>query len=147
MLHEHTQVQHRGKTQQHKKHTASDSFSATGPNQVWSWDITYCSSKMRGQYFLHLIENIFSRKIVGREAYDEDIGDLAAEFLQRTVLKEQCFQRPMALHSDNGAPMKSVTLKTKMEELGISGLHSRPLASNDNPFSEALFKTLKTCPM
>jgi len=147
VLHEHAQVQHRGKTQQHKKHAAPDSFTATGPNQVWSWDITYCSSRVRGlYYYLYLIEDIFSRKIVGWEVYEEESGELAAELLQRTVLREQCFQRPLVLHSDNGAPMKSVTLKTKMEELGISGSHSRPRVSNDNPFSEALFKTLKTCP-
>jgi putative transposase len=147
VLHERSQVQHRGKTQQHKKHPAPSSFTATGPNQVWSWDITYCSSRVRGQYYyLYLIEDIFSRKIVGWEVYTEESGELAADLLQRTVLREQCFKKPLVLHSDNGAPMRSVTLKTKMEELGISGSHSRPRVSNDNPFSEALFKTLKTCP-
>jgi putative transposase len=147
VLHEHAQVQHRGKTQQHKKLAAPDSFTATGPNQVWSRHITYCSSRVRGQYYyMYLIEDIFSRKIVRWEVYDEESGELAAELLQRTVLREQCFQRPLVLHSDNGAPMKSVTLKTKIEELGISSSQSRPRVSNDNPFSEALFKTLKTSP-
>lgn len=147
VLHERSQVQHRGKTQQHKKHPAPSSYTATGPNQVWSWDITYCSSNVRGQYYyLYLIEDIFSRKIVGWEVYEDESGEQAADLLQRTVLREQCFKQPLVLHSDNGAPMKSVTLKAKMEELGISGSHSRPRVSNDNPFSEALFKTLKTCP-
>jgi putative transposase len=124
VLHEHAQVQHRGKTQQHKKLAAPDSFTATGPNQVWSRHITYCSSRVRGQYYyMYLIEDIFSRKIVRWEVYDEESGELAAELLQRTVLREQCFQRPLVLHSQ-----------------------SRPRVSNDNPFSEALFKTLKTSP-
>jgi putative transposase len=103
-MHERSQVQHRGKTQQHKKHPAPTSFTATGPNQVWSWDITYYSSRVRGQYYyLYLIEDIFSRKIVGWEVYTEESGELAADLLQRTVLREQCFKKPLVLHFDNGA--------------------------------------------
>jgi putative transposase len=82
VLHERSQVQHRGKTQQRKKHPAPSSFTATGPNQVWSWDITYCSSRVRGQYYyLYLIEDIFSRKIVGWEVYTEEGGELVADLL------------------------------------------------------------------
>lgn len=147
ILHDHSQVQHRGQSQERKKHPAPSSFTATAENQVWSWDITYCGSTVRGQYYyLYLIEDIFSRKIVGWEVHDEENGELAAQLLQRTVLREQCFNQPLVLHSDNGAPMKSVTFKAKMEELGITGSHSRPRVSNDNPYSESLFKTMKYCP-
>ena len=127
--------------------SAPTSYTATGPNQVWSWDITYCHSSVRGQYYyLYLIEDVFSRKIVGWEIYGQECGQLAADLLQRTVLKEQCFNQPLVLHSDNGAPMKSLTFKAKMEGLGITGSHSRPRVSNDNPYSESLFRTLKYRP-
>lgn len=147
VLHEHAQVQHRGRTQARKKRPAPDSHTAVGPNQVWSWDITYCPSRVGGLfYYLYVIEDIFSRKIVGWEVHERECGKLAAELLQRTVLREQCLNQPLVLHSDNGAPMKSVTLKAKMEALGISGSHSRPRVSNDNPYSESLFKTMKYHP-
>ena len=112
-----------------------------------STHLTYCPSKVRGfYYYLYLIEDIYSRKIVGWEVHERESGSLAAELLQRTVLREQCFKSPLVLHSDNGAPMKSVTLKAKMEELCITGSHSRPSVSNDNPYSESLFRTLKYSP-
>ena len=141
------QLHHRGRTRVVDKRSAPTSYTATGPNQVWCWDITYCSSKVRGLYFyLYMIEDVYSRKIVGWEVHDRECGELAAQLLQRTVMREQCFKKPLVLHSDNGAPMKSVTLKAKMEELGMTGSHSRPRVSNDNPYSEALFRTMKYCP-
>ena len=147
ILHEHYQVNHRGRSRLTERRAAPTSYTATGPNEVWSWDITYCSSSVLGQYYyLYLIEDIFSRKIVGWEVYEEESGEHAASLLQRTVMREQCFMSPLVLHSDNGAPMKSLTLKSKMEELNISGSHSRPRVSNDNPYSESLFRTMKYCP-
>jgi putative transposase len=83
-------------------------------------------------FLLYLIEDIFSRKIVGYEIHEEENGDRAAALLQRTVLREQCYRQPLVLHADNGAPMKSQTLKAKLEELRITGSHSRPRVSNDN---------------
>jgi len=147
VLHAHNQVHHRGRSRAQEKRSAPSSFKTTAPNQVWSWDITYCASSVRGlYYYLYMIEDIFSRKIVGWEVHERECGALAAELLQRTVMREQCFKKPIVLHSDNGAPMKSVTLKAKMEELCITGSHSRPRVSNDNPFSESLFRTMKYCP-
>jgi putative transposase len=141
------QVHHRGRTRVLEKRAAPTSYTATGPNQLWSWDITYCGSTVRGQYYyLYLIEDIYSRKIVGWEVHDEESGELAAALLLRTVIREQCFKQPLVLHSDNGAPMKSLTFKAKMEELGITGSYSRPRVSNDNPYSEALFRTMKYWP-
>ena len=82
-----------------------------------------------GKYYkLYLIEDIFSRYPVGWEVHEDETGELAAELLQRSVLAQRC-----VLHADNGAPMKSYTLKAKMETLGVTASHSRPRMSNDNP--------------
>jgi len=140
------QLNHRGRTRPPKKRRKPTSFTASAANQLWSWDITYLASPVKGQYYyLYLFEDIYSRKIVGYEVYEKECGELASQLLQRCMLKEQCFNQadPLVLHSDNGAPMKSFTLKAKMEELGIISSYSRPRVSNDNPYSEALFKTLK----
>lgn len=92
------------------------------------------------------MEDIYSRKIVGWEVHDSEKGELAAELMERTVLSEHCFRKPLVLHSDNGSPMKCCTLQSKLANLGITPSHSRPCVSNDNAFSESLFRTLKYCP-
>lgn len=141
------QQHRRGRCQAPRKVQAPTSHSANGPNQVWSWDITYLPSPVRGRYYyLYLIEDIYSRKGVGWEVHEQESGELAAELLQRTALREQCWRQPLVLHSDNGAPMKSCTLLSKMYELGITPSRGRPRVSNDNPYSESLFRTLKYCP-
>ena len=144
------QLNQRGRAKKPQKRKTPTTHIATAPKQLWSWDITYLASLVRGRfYYLYLFEDIFSRKIVGFEVYEQESGDLAAHLLQRTVMQEQCFNKPVSivLHSDNGAPMKSQMLKAKMEEMGVISSYSRPRVSNDNPFSEALFRTLKYCPM
>ncbi len=83
---------------------------------------------------------------VGWEVHDSETGERAAELMQRTVMTEQCFRKPLVLHSDNGSPMKSYTLQSKLADLGITPSHSRPRVSNDNAYSESLFRTLKYCP-
>lgn len=116
--------------------------SATSPNQVWSWDITYLPSPVRGQFYL--IEDIYySRKGMGWEVHEQESGEQADMLLQRSVIREQCWQHQRLLYSDNGAPMKSVTLLTKTHDLGITPSRGRPRVSNDNPYSESLFRTLK----
>ncbi|OED45128.1 integrase [Chromatiales bacterium (ex Bugula neritina AB1)] len=147
VLHAEGQLTHRGRSRTPRKVKLPTTHHADGPNQLWSWDITYCATRVRGQfYYLYMIEDIYSRKIVGWEVYDEESGEHAAELMQRTVLREQCFNKPLVLHSDNGAPMRSVTLQQKLYDLKITPSHSRPRVSNDNPFSESLFRTLKYCP-
>jgi len=141
------QQHRRGRSQPPRKHALSTTHVATGPNQLWSWDITYLPSPVRGQYYyLYLIEDIYSRKGVGWEVYAQESGELAAKLLQRSVIAEQCLNQPLVLHSDNGAPMKSQTLLSKMHDLGITPSRGRPRVSNDNPYSESLFRTLKYCP-
>lgn len=141
------QCHRRGRAQAPGKHKTPTSYRAEAANQVWSWDITYLPTHVRGKfYYLYLFEDIYSRKAVGWEVYEQESGDLAAGLLQRIVMTEQCFSNPPVLHSDNGAPMKSLTLLTKMYDLGITPSRGRPRVSNDNPYSESLFRTLKYCP-
>lgn len=147
VLKAHDQGHRRGRAQPPRPRTPPTSYSATAANQVWSWDITYLPTTVRGQYYyLYLIEDIYSRKTVGWEVHEQESGEHAATLIQRTVMAEQCWGAPLVLHSDNGAPMKSSTLLAKLYDLGITPSRGRPRVSNDNPYSESLFRTLKYCP-
>ncbi len=138
---------HRGRARQISRRSKPIAYQAKSPNEIWSWDITYCASVIKGQfYYLYMFEDIYSRKIVGYEVHEQECGELAAQLMQRNMLREQCFNQPLVLHSDNGAPMKCLTMKAKLEELGVTASLSRPSVSNDNPYSEALFRTLKYRP-
>ncbi len=141
------QLNNRGRQRSRQKRAKPTSYTATGSNQVYTWDITYLPSKVRGQhYYLYVIEDIYSRKVVGYEVYERECGELASQLLQRRLMREQCFNQPLVLHSDNGAPMKSLTFKAKMDELGITSSYSRPRVSDDNPYVESLFRTVKYMP-
>ena len=147
VLKEEGQLSRRGRQRSRQKASRPTSYTATGPNQVFTWDITYLPSQVRGQhYYLYVIEDVYSRKIVGYEVYERECGEMASQLLQRTLMREQCFNQSLVLHSDNGAPMKSLTFKAKMEELGITSSYSRPRVSDDNPYVESLFRTLKYIP-
>ncbi len=120
---------------------------AHGPNQVWSWDITYLPTPVRGQFFyLYLIMDVWSRKIVGQHVYDTESAAHAAALFTRTCQRASLDPRGLVLHADNGGPMKASTMVATLERLGVLPSFSRPRVSNDNPFSEALFRTLKYCP-
>lgn len=102
---------------------------------------------VRGQHwYLYLILDIYSRKIVAWEVHETESGELARPLVERALLRERCWHNPPVLHSDNGAPMTSYTLKARLAELGIPMSYSRPRVSNDNPYSESLFRTVKYCP-
>jgi transposase InsO family protein len=138
------QLTHRGRAKPKGTFTKPTSYVAKQANEVWSWDITYLKSCTQGHhYYLYMIEDIYSRKIVGWEVHESETGEHAAELLQKAVWSEKCVGNKLVLHSDNGSPMKSFTLQAKMFELGITPSRSRPRVSNDNPFSESLFRTLK----
>ena len=140
------QLAHRGRTKP-AKNKRPDALVATEPNQVWSWDITYLSTTVKGLYFyLYLIMDVFSRKIVGWEVYVEESAELAALTLRKAYLREGIAGRTITLHSDNGSPMKGATMLGTMQNLGVMPSFSRPSVSNDNPYSESLFKTLKYHP-
>lgn len=141
------QLTHRGTINIKTKTNKVRHFTATRPNQVWSWDITYLPSRVIGQhYYLYMIEDIYSRKVVGWEVHDKESGDHAAILLERSVWAEKTVKSQLVLHSDNGGPMKSIVLRAKLQELGVASSYSRPRVSNDNPYSEALFRTVKYHP-
>lgn len=120
---------------------------ATGPCQVFSWDITYLRSPVRGQFFyLYLILDVWSRKIMGGRVYGEESMELAAELFEQTCIQHDLDPEGIVLHSDNGGPMKGSTMLATLERLGVVASFSRPRVSDDNPFSEALFRTLKYRP-
>ncbi|ENM3802571.1 transposase family protein [Vibrio cholerae] len=99
------QLHTRGRQRSRQRQAKPTSYTATGPNQVYTWDITYLPSVVKGQhYYLYVIEDIYSRKIVGYDVYECECGELASQLLQRTLMREQCFNQPLVLHSDNGAP-------------------------------------------
>ncbi len=120
---------------------------ATAPCQVWSWDITYLRAPVAGTFFyLYLFVDVWSRKIVGFDVHESESTDLAAELLERALAAEGIDGDGLVVHQDNGGPMKGATLKATMERLGVVPSFSRPRVSDDNPFSEALFRTLKYTP-
>ena len=117
---------------------------ATGANQLWCWDVTFLASPTRGIfYYLYMIMDIWSRKIVGYEVYESETGELASELFDRTVLAEGCRGKGLVIHADNGAPQRSSTLRVKLDELGLRTSYSRPRVSNDNAHAESLFRTAK----
>ena len=138
---------HRGRAKAPQRRNAPTSHCAMGPCEVWSWDITYLHTTVRGLfYYLYLILDIYSRKIVGWEVYEQELAEYAAEVVQRAILAEGCLGTPLVLHADNGSPMKGSTLRGTLERLGVTASYSRPRLSNDNPFSEAIFRTCKYRP-
>jgi putative transposase len=120
---------------------------AMGPNEVWSWDITYLKSPIRGQYFfLYMIMDVYSRMIVGSEVYNCESAEYASALIADAAHRQKLNKNQLTLHSDNGGPMKGATMLATLQSLGVVPSFSRPKVSDDNPFSESLFKTLKYRP-
>lgn len=147
MLREAEQLYHRGKAKAPTKRHKPTAYCATQPNAVWSGGITWLSSVIRGQFFyLYMVMDIYSRKIVGWEAHDNECAEHAATLIEKACWAEQVRGESLVLHSDNGSPMKGLLMLTKLQQLGVVPSFSRPSVSNDNPYSESLFKTLKYNP-
>lgn len=120
---------------------------ATGPNQVWSWDITYLKTLVRGRFlFLYLVMDVWSRRIMGWRIHSEETAEHAAELVIGICDEHQLDPKDLVLHSDNGGPMRGSTMLGTLQWLGIVPSFSRPHVSDDNPYSEALFRTLKYAP-
>ena len=120
---------------------------ASAPNQVWSWDITWLRSAVRGLfYYLYLIVDLYSRKIVAWSVHAEECAELASALAREACYVEGVAPGEVVLHADNGAPMKGSTMLATLQRLGVVASFSRPAVSDDNPFSEALFRTLKYRP-
>jgi len=146
VLHEFEQLVHRGKAKAPKHHRPTP-LTATAPNQIWSWDITYLATTVAGLFFyLYLIMDIYSRKIVGWEVYDAESTEHASSVFRKAHLREGIGADSLVLHSDNGSPMKGATMLATLQKLGVMASFSRPSVSDDNPYSEALFKTMKYRP-
>lgn len=140
------QLSHRGHSRPSKHHKPKH-FIAFGANQVWTWDISYLPTKVRGLYFyLYFIMDIYSRKIVGWSIHEAESSDYAAQLIEQACQDEKIMRHQIVLHSDNGSPMKGVTMIAMLEKLGIAPSFSRPSVSDDNPYSEALFRTVKYHP-
>ena len=146
ILKEHKLLEHRGKSKKSslKKPTP---LVAIAPNQIYSWDITYLRGPIRGAfYYLYLFMDIFSRKIVGYDVHETESMKLSSELIDKICIEENISKNQLILHSDNGGPMKGVTMLATLQRLGVVPSFSRPKVSDDNPYSESLFKTLKYCP-
>lgn len=147
VLKEANQLAHRRLERAPQKRSKPRALAAYAPNQIYSWDITYLPTTVTGAYFyLYLYLDIFSRKIVGWQVYENESSAQAADLLRDICERENINKNALTVHSDNGAPMKGSTLRATMEALGVAASFSRPSVSNDNPFSESLFKTLKYRP-
>jgi len=137
---------HRGRAKPRTVRTV-DAHVATAANQVWSWDITYLLSAVRGRFFyLYMVEDVWSRRIVGFEVHEEESMEASAALVRSTCTAEDVDPSGLVLHSDNGGPMKGSTMLATLKHLGIVPSFSRPSVSDDNPFIESLFRTLKYRP-
>ncbi len=146
LLRRQKQLAHRTATRPPVRRAKPREARATAPNQVWSWDITYLKTDIRGLFLrLYVVMDVFSRKIVGWAVHHEETSEHAAALLAEIVAREGV-RAGCILHSDNGAPMKGATMIATLERLGVLPSFSRARVSNDNPYSEALFRTLKYCP-
>jgi putative transposase len=120
---------------------------ATGPNQVWSWDITKLRGRNSWEYYsLYVIMDVYSRYVVGWLLADRESATLAQRLIEHSIRKHKIRPGQLTIHADRGAAMTSKPVAFLLADLGVTKTHSRPHTSNDNPYSEAQFKTLKYRP-
>ena len=147
VLREAAQRQHRGKAQGPRTVPKPKGYKAIAPNQVWSWDITFLATTITGRFYrLYLVLDIYSRKIVGWEIHETEQAAHAALLIRKACLAEGVSAPGLVLHADNGSPMKGATMLATLQRLGVVPSFSRPSVSNDNPYSESLFGTMKYTP-
>jgi putative transposase len=142
------QLLHRRADRAAHKRNKPRALCATAPNQLYCWDITYLPTQISGIFFyLYLFMDVFSRKIVGWQVYAEESNILASDLMRDICHRENLLPNQVVLHSDNGGAMKGATMLATLQALGVMPSFSRPAVSNDNPYSESLFKTLKYRPI
>jgi len=140
------QVRERRNQRRHPKYTKPELL-ATRPNEVWSWDITKLKGPAKWTYYdLYVILDIFSRYVVGWMVAEREASALAQKLIQDSCTKQDIRPNQLTLHADRGSSMRSKPVALLLSDLGVTKTHSRPHVSNDNPFSEAQFKTLKYRP-
>jgi transposase InsO family protein len=141
------QLKHRQKSKPARQVKKPKALVATSPNQLYSWDITYLPTSVKGIFlYLYLVMDVYSRKIVGWQVYRNESSAQAADLMTDICQREGIKPKQVTLHSDNGSPMKGATMLATLQELGVIPSFSRPSVSNDNPYSESLFRTLKYRP-
>ena len=147
LLREAGQLAHRRLERAPQKRSKPRALVATRPDQIYCWDITYLPTQVRGLFFyLYLFVDIFSRKVVGWQVFDCESAQKAAALLEDICRRQSISANQITVHSDNGGPMKGETMLATMQRLGVAHSRSRPAVSNDNPYAESLFKTLKYRP-
>ena len=143
---EHGHVKERRRHHQ-QSHYQKPELLATGPNQVWSWDITKLKGPVKWTYYyLYVILDIFSRYVVGWMVAHREQDALAKQLIEQSCLKQNIQPEQLTIHADRGSSMKSKIVANLLADLGVTKTHSRPYVSDDNPYSESQFKTLKYCP-
>jgi putative transposase len=146
VLHEEVQMAHRDRARPRTSRKPEEKV-ARAPNQVWCWDITYLRSPVRGSFFyLYLLLDIYSRKIMGWWVAAEESMNIAADLIDSATREHDVPPHTLVLHADNGGPMKGSTMLAKLFDLGVLASFSRPRVSDDNPFAESIFRTLKYRP-
>jgi putative transposase len=146
ILASHDEVRERRNQRRHPVYTKPELL-ADAPNQVWSWDITKLMGPAKWSYFyLYVILDIFSRRVIGWCVADAESATLFKALFEDAVTKHAILPGQLTLHADRGGPMKAKATAFLLADLGVTKSHSRPQTSNDNPFSEAHFKTLKYQP-
>lgn len=147
LLHQAGQMTHRRLERVPHKRSKPRALTARRPDQVYCWDITYLPTQVRGVYFyLYLFVDLFSRKVVGWQVFDSESAQRASDLLKDICARQGIAPGQLVVHSDNGSPMKGETMLATMQRLGVAPSRSRPSVSNDNPYSESLFRTLKYRP-
>jgi putative transposase len=149
VLRDHGQMRRRGRARPPRSAGPPSTHVATGPGQVWCWDVTFLPARVQGRWFyLFLILDLYSRKVVGFEVHDSDQAEHAAHLVRRTAIAEGIHARALrpVLHGDNGPSVKGTTVLAMLHWLGIAPSHSRPRVSDDNAYAEALFRTAKYRP-
>ena len=143
------QNRHRGRAKAPRKSRPPTTHVATAPGQLWCWDMTYLPAEVAGRWFyLYMILDVYSRKIVGFEVHDRDDSAVAAQLVKRAALAEgvHAMAAKPVLHGDNGATLKATTVLAMLHWLGVKPSYSRPRVSDDNAYAEALFRTAKYRP-
>lgn len=147
VLRQENQLAHRRTERMPQKRSKPRAVCATEPDQLFSWDITYLPTTVTGIFlYLYLFLDVFSRKIVAWQIYAEESGENASEVMKDLCRRERIMPGQLTLHSDNGGSMKGATMLATLQKLGVMPSLSRPAVSNDNPYSESLFRTLKYRP-
>jgi putative transposase len=150
VLHAHGQVQRRGRVRPQQEPRPVPRRRASGAKQVWSWDITYLPTTVCGIWlYLYLVTDVWTLKVVAWDVDEREDPAIGADLVSRACLRERISKTrklPLILHADNGTAMRAATLESRLEELGVLRSFSRPRVSNDNPYSESLFRAAKYRP-